>query len=77
LGGYGGLSAILYLLLKKALEKTVDSRFDERLEKVKHDLQLEQEKMSVVYQNQKDSFRNILVAVHKGRGDRAQDRGRR
>ena len=77
MGGYGGLSAILYLLLKKALEKTVDSRFDERLEKVKHDLQLEQEKMSVVYQNQKDSFRNILVAVHKGRGDRAQDRGRR
>ena len=77
MGGYGGLSAILYLLLKKALEKTVDSRFDERLEKVKHDLQLEQEKMSVVYQNQKDSFRNILVAVHKGRGDRAQDCGRR
>ncbi len=66
LGGYGGLSAVLYLLLRKALEKTVDSRFDERLEKVRHDLQLEQEKMSVVYQNQKDSFRNLLVAAHKG-----------
>jgi hypothetical protein len=66
LGGYGGLAALLYLLLKKTLEKTIDSRFDERLEKVKHDLQLEQQKMSVVYENQKDSFRKILVAAHKG-----------
>jgi hypothetical protein len=64
LGGYGGLSVFLYFLLKKTLEKTVDSRFDERLEKVKHELQLEQEKMSIVYENQKDSFRKILVAAH-------------
>jgi hypothetical protein len=43
--------------LKKAVEKLIDSRFDERLAKIKHELDLDQEKMSVVYENQKDSFR--------------------
>jgi len=64
LGGYGGLATLLYFLLKKSLERTVDSRFDARLEKVKHQLQLEQQKMSVVYENQKDSFRKVLVAMN-------------
>jgi hypothetical protein len=64
LGGFGGLSALLYILLKRALERTVDARFEERLTKIKHELELEQQKMSVVYQNQKDSFRNVLVGMH-------------
>ncbi|MCU1299881.1 MAG: hypothetical protein JWQ87_165 [Candidatus Sulfotelmatobacter sp.] len=60
----GGLGAFLYFLLKKTLEKTVDSRFDARLEKIKHELQLEQQRMSIVYEHQKDSFRKILIAMH-------------
>src|SRR5438034_1008696 len=48
----GGVAAFLYFLLKKTLEKTVDSRFDARLEQVKHALQLEQQKMSIVYEQQ-------------------------
>lgn len=63
LGGLGLLGLLLRDPLKKALERFIDSRFDERLEKVKHELQLEQQKMSVVYENQKDSFRNILVGM--------------
>jgi len=65
LGGVGAVGAFFYFLLKKTTEKIVDARFDERLEKVKHELQLEQQRMSVVYQNQKDSFREVLVAAHK------------
>jgi len=67
LGYLGGLSVVgtlLYVMLKKTLERAVDSRFDARLEKVKHELQLEQEKMSVVYENQKDSLRKVLIATH-------------
>jgi hypothetical protein len=63
--GSGGL---LYFLIKKSLEKTIDSRFDARLEKVKHDLQLEHQRMSVVYEHQKDSFRKVLMAMHNATG---------
>ena len=59
-----GVAAFLYFLLKKTLEKTIDSRFDENLENIKHELQLEQQKMSIVYQQQKDSFRKVLMAMH-------------
>jgi len=52
-------------LLKKTLEKTVDSRFEEKLEKVKQELRLEEEKkQSIVYEQQKDSFRRALMAMH-------------
>jgi len=34
----GGFLAILYFVEKKVVEKAVDSRFDERSEKLKHDL---------------------------------------
>lgn len=62
--GLGVLGSLLYLILKRSLEKSVDARFDERLENVKHQLQLEQQRMSVVYENQKDSFRKVLIAMH-------------
>jgi len=51
-------------LLKKTLEKTVDSRFEEKLEKVKQELRLEEKKQSIVYEQQKDSFRRALMAMH-------------
>jgi hypothetical protein len=56
----GGLGAFLYWMLKKALE----TRFAQHLEKTKHDLQLELEKMTVVFEHQKDSFHKILIAMH-------------
>jgi hypothetical protein len=61
----GGLSVFLYSLLKKTLDKTVDSRFDARLERVKHELELESKKQSIVYEQQKESFRKVLVAMHQ------------
>jgi len=54
----------LHRLLKKTLEKTVDSRFEEKLEKVKQGLRLEEKKQSIVYEQQKDSFRRALMAMH-------------
>jgi hypothetical protein len=63
-GGAGLLGFLFRDPLKRALERVIDSRFDERLARIKHELDLEQQKMSVVYQNQKDSFRNVLVAMH-------------
>ena len=56
----GALGGFLYWLL----QRTLDARFAERLEKTKHELGLEQEKMSVVFAYQKDSFRKILSAMH-------------
>jgi len=64
LGGAGVLGFLFRDPLKKAFEKLIDSRFDERLAKIKHELDLEQQKMSIVYQNQKDSFRNVLMGMH-------------
>lgn len=55
-----GLGGFLYWLL----QRTLDARFAERLEETKHELALEQEKMSVVFAYQKDSFRKILTAMH-------------
>jgi hypothetical protein len=64
LGGFGGVSVLLYFTLKKALERSIDVHFDKRLARVRHDFELEQQRMSVVYQNQKDSFKNVLLAMH-------------
>jgi hypothetical protein len=54
-----GLGSVLYFVLQKALE----AHFASRLEQTKHELQLEQQKMSVVYEHQKDSFRKVLIAM--------------
>jgi hypothetical protein len=51
------LGTLLYLILQKTM--------DRRLEKAKHELQLNLERMSVVFQHQKDSFRNVLAAMHR------------
>jgi len=48
----GRLGGLLYFLLQNALE----ARFAKKLEETKHDLQLDLEKMSIVYRHQKDSF---------------------
>ncbi len=57
---FSGLGGFLYWLLKQ----TLDARFKERLEETKHELKLEQDKMSVVFPAQKESFRKILAAMH-------------
>lgn len=57
---FSGLGGFLYWLLKR----TLDARFAERLAQTTHQLKLEQDKMSVIYLNQKDSFRNVLVGMH-------------
>jgi len=57
----GGSGGILYWTLKKALE----ARFNEKLEKVKHELQLDLAKKSIVFDHQKDSFRKLLSAMHE------------
>ena len=62
--GASGIGVLLHCLLKKTLEKTVDSRFEEKLEKVKQGLRLEEKKQSIVYEQQKDSFRRALMAMH-------------
>src|ERR1700674_5254993 len=60
----GGATALFSWLLKRRLE----NRFTRELEKTKHELQLEQQKMSIVFEHQKDSFRKLLAAM-----DRALD----
>jgi hypothetical protein len=57
---FSGLGGFLYWLL----QRTVDTRLKERLEATKHELKLEQDKMSVVFPAQKESFRKILAAMH-------------
>ena len=57
---FGSLGGFLYWLL----QRTLDARFRERLEETKHELKLEQDKMSVVFPAQKESFRKILAAMH-------------
>jgi hypothetical protein len=59
-GSGGGLGTFLYWLLKSKLE----DRFTRELERTRHQLQLEQQKMSIVYEHQKDSFRKVLLAMH-------------
>ncbi len=54
------LGIMLYWVLQKKLEAILARR----LEITKHELQLEYQKMSVVFEHQKDSFRNVLVAMH-------------
>jgi hypothetical protein len=55
------LGGVLYWVLQKRIEATLARR----LEITKHELQLEYQKMSIVFEHQKDSFRNILVAMHQ------------
>jgi hypothetical protein len=62
LGSASGLGALLYWVLQKKLE----THFAARLENIRHGLQLEQQKMAVVYNHQKDSFRNVITAMHSG-----------
>ena len=57
---FSGLGGFLYWLL----QRTLDSRFAERLAETTHQLRLEQERMSVVFAQQKDSFRKVLSAMH-------------
>lgn len=57
----GGIGVVLYFILQKTLE----AHFARRLEQTKHDLQLEQQRMSIVYEHQKDSFRDVLVAMNR------------
>jgi hypothetical protein len=52
---------VVYYVLQKQLEAKLASR----LEFTKHELQLEYQKKSIVFEHQKDSFRNVLVAMHE------------
>ena len=52
---------VLYYVLQKQLE----AKLARRLEFTKHELQLEYQKKSIVFEHQKDSFRNVLVAMHE------------
>lgn len=60
LASVGGLGAVLYFILQRVLE----AHFASRLEQTKHELQLEQQRMSIVYEHQKDSFTKVLSAMH-------------
>jgi hypothetical protein len=53
----GGVGAFLYWLFKRKLE----DRFAKEMENTKHELQLEQQKMSIVFEQQKNSFRKVLT----------------
>jgi hypothetical protein len=55
------LGGVLYWVLQKKMESVLARR----LEITKHELQLEHQRMSVVFEHQKDSFRSILVAMHQ------------
>src|SRR5579864_817995 len=56
-----GAASIVYFVLQKRIE----NRFAKELEKAKHELQLEQQRMSIVFEHQKDSFRKVLAAMDK------------
>jgi len=58
---FGGLGGLLYWLLQKRLE----AHFATTLQQTGHKLRLEQEKMSIVFEHQKDSFRKVLAAMHR------------
>lgn len=53
----GAIGALIYLVLQR--------RLDKRLEITKHELQIEYQKKSIVFEHQKDSFRNVLVGMHR------------
>jgi hypothetical protein len=57
----GILGAALYWVLQRHLE----GYLARRLETTKHELQLEHQKKSIVFEHQKDSFRKVLIAVHR------------
>jgi hypothetical protein len=56
----GGITGFLYWFLKKKLE----DHFNRELEMTRHRLQLESQRLSVVYEHQKTSFRNLLIAMN-------------
>jgi hypothetical protein len=47
------------------LQKRLEAHLAQRLEVTKHELQLENQKRSIVFEHQKDAFRNVLVAMHR------------
>jgi hypothetical protein len=55
-----GIAGFLYWLLKKKLE----DHFARELEMTRHKLQLESQRMSIVYEHQKGSFRTLLIAMN-------------
>jgi hypothetical protein len=68
------LGGFLYWILRKAIEE----RLAKRLEQTKHELQSELQRISIVYEHQKDSFRAILSAMHAAMRkieDRIEDDG--
>jgi hypothetical protein len=57
----GGLGGFLFSLIQKTLEE----RSAKRLETTKHDLQLDRERKGVIFEHQRDSLRNVLLAMHE------------
>jgi len=57
----GVLGGVLYWLLQKKMEATLA----QRLEVTKHQLQLDYQRMSIVFEHQRDSFRRVLAAMHE------------
>jgi hypothetical protein len=57
----GVLGGVLYWLLQKRMEATLA----QRLEVTKHQLQLDYQRMSIVFEHQRDSFRRVLAAMHE------------
>jgi hypothetical protein len=57
--------SVLGPVLYWVLQKTLEANFAKRLEITKHELQIELQRLSIVYEHQKDSFRAILSAMHE------------
>jgi hypothetical protein len=55
------VAGVAYWLLQKRLEAFLA----QRLELTKHEIQLEYQKKSTVFEQQKNSFRNVLIAMHR------------
>lgn len=74
---------VMWWLLKKSVDTKIDilkskeidafkNDLAKELETTKHELKLEQAKLSIVYENQRDSFKNLIQGMYKAVKDLEQ-----
>lgn len=64
-GWQGVIVAVVWGLAYWWLQRRVEASLARRLKVTKHELQLEYQKKSIVFEHQKDSFRRVLVGMHQ------------
>lgn len=65
MGFDGIIIALISGLIYYFLNKKIESKFNKELESYKHKLELEHSKLSIVYENQKESFKKVIQAMHR------------